>query len=133
EEYYKAEAAGIDVFDPKSVDVINQWIEQQTEGLIKDMLDQIPPDAVMYLVNAIYYKADWKYQFDAEKTQKEPFHISPERLVQVDMMSFREAGSIKAFQGQGFQYLEIPYSTGQYLMGVLLPDDYELAGVEEQF
>ena len=133
EEYYKAEVAGIDVFDPKSVNIINQWIEQQTQGLIKDMVDQIPPNAVMYLVNAIYYKADWKYQFDLEKTKKEPFHISPERQVQVDMMSFKEAGTIKAFQGQGFQYLEIPYSTGQYSMGVLLPDGYDLSEVEEQF
>src|SRR5690606_13700258 len=46
---------------------------------------------------------------------------------------FKEAGTIKAFQGQGFQYLEIPYSTGQYSMGVMLPDGYDLAGVEEQF
>jgi serine protease inhibitor len=133
EEYYNAEVAGIDVFDPKSVNIINQWIEQHTEGLIKDMLVQIPPNAVIYLVNAIYYKADWKFQFDPGKTKKEPFHTSPERQVLVDMMSFKEAGTIKAFEGQGFQYLEIPYSTGQYSMGVLLPDGYEVAGVQEQF
>src|SRR5690606_30966365 len=133
EEYYNAEVAGIDVFNPKSVDIINGWIEQQTQGLIKDMLDRVPTDAVMYLVNAIYYKADWKYQFDRAKTQKEPFHISPERQVSVDMMSLKEAATVRAFQGQGFQYLEIPYSTGQYSMGVLLPDGYDLAAVEEQF
>ncbi len=133
EEYYNAEVAGIDVFDPRSVDIINGWIEQQTQGLIKDMLDQIPSNAVMYLVNAIYYKADWKYQFDPAKTQKEPFHISPERQVPVDMMSFKEAGTVKTFKSQGFQYLEIPYSTGQYSMGVLLPDGFDLSAVEEQF
>src|SRR5690606_18201538 len=65
ESYYNAEVAGIDVFNPQSVNIINNWIEQQTQGLIRDMLDKIPPDAVMYLVNAIYYKADWRYQFDA--------------------------------------------------------------------
>jgi serine protease inhibitor len=133
EEYYKAEVAGIDVLNPKSVDIINSWIERQTQGLIKDMLDQIPPDAVMYLVNAIYYKADWKYQFDPAKTQEEPFHISPERQVSVDMMSLKEAGTVRAFQGAGFQYLEVPYSTGQYSMGVLLPDGYDLGAVEDQF
>lgn len=133
EEYYKAEVAGIDVFNPKSVDIINGWIEQQTQGLIKDMLDQIPPDAVMYLVNAIYYKADWKYRFDPAKTQQEPFHISPGRQVQVDMMSLKEAGTLKAFQGQGYQYLEIPYSTGQYSMGILLPEAGDLAAVADQF
>src|SRR5690606_29616894 len=76
---------------------------------------------------------DWKYQFDRAKTQKEPFHISRERQVSVDMMSLKEAATVRAFRGQGFQYLEIPYSTGQYSMGVLLPDGYDLAAVEEQF
>ena len=133
EEYYNAEIAGIDVFDPRSVDIINGWIEQQTQGLIKDMLDQIPPDAVMYLVNAIYYKADWKYRFDPAQTQKEPFYISPERQVPVDMMSFKEAGTIKIFREHAFHYLEIPYSTGQYSMGVLLPNGHDLAEVEDQF
>lgn len=133
EEYYNAEVAGIDVRDPKSVGIINDWIEQQTQGLIKDMLDKIPSNAVMYLVNAIYYKADWKYQFDPANTKKEPFYVSPERQVQVDMMSFKEAGTVKAFTGQGFQYLEIPYSTGQYSMGVLLPNGHDLVEVEDQF
>ena len=133
EEYYNAEVAGIDVLNPTSVDIINGWIEQQTHGLIKDMLDKVPSDAVMYLVNAIYYKADWKYQFDQSKTTEEPFYISPEQSVPMDMMSVKEAATVRAFQGQGFQYLEIPYSTGQYSMGVLLPDRFDLSAVEEQF
>jgi len=133
ENYYEAEVAGINVFDPKSVSIINGWIEQKTQGLIKDMLDQIPPDAVMYLVNAIYYKADWKYQFHPEKTQKEPFYISPEQKVVVDMMSVKETATVRVFQGQGFRYVEIPYSTGQYSMGVLLPEGYGLEEIEEQF
>src|SRR5690554_4651447 len=118
-EYYNAEVAGIDVRDPKSVEIINGWIEQQTQGLIKDMLDQIPPDAVMYLVNAIYYKADWKYQFDASKTKKEPFYVNQNKQVQVDMMSLGDAaGTMKLYSGDAYQYVEIPYSTGQYSMGV---------------
>lgn len=133
EEFYDAKVAGIDVFDPKSVDIINQWIERQTEGLIKDMLDQIRPDAVMYLVNAIYYKADWRFQFDPKKTIKAPFHIAADRQVQVDMMSFMEAGTIQSYRGEDYQYLEIPYSTGQYSMGVLIPDGYDLSAVEKDF
>lgn len=97
------------------------------------MLDHIPPDAVMYLVNAIYYKADWKYQFDPEKTQKQTFHISPEQKVMIDMMSVKETATVRVFQGQGFRYVEIPYSTGQYSMGILLPEGYGLEEIEEQF
>src|SRR5690606_22861038 len=111
QEYYHAEVAGIDVLDPGSVEIINSWIERQTEGLIKDILDQVRPDAVMYLVNAIYYKADWKSQFDPAKTQKESFYVSPGKEVKVDMMSFKGGAPIRSFHGENFKYLEIPYST----------------------
>lgn len=63
QEYFNAEIAPLDMLDPNSVDVINHWIEKQTNDLIQDMLDFIPPDAVMYLVNAIYFKGDWAYNF----------------------------------------------------------------------
>lgn len=132
ETYYKAEVAGIDVFNPQSVNIINNWIDQQTQGLIRDMLDQIPPDAVMYLVNAIYFKADWKYQFDSKKTKKEAFYVSPGKEVQVDMMSLGEPSTIKAYPTGDFNYLEIPYSTGQYSMGILLPDGHDIQAVEEE-
>src|SRR5690606_7658297 len=112
EQFYNAEVAGIDVADPKSVRIINDWIENQTKGRIKDMLDQVPADAVMYLVNAIYYKADWRYPFDAAKTAKEAFLIW-------------------IFEYYVFQYIDIPYSTGQYSMGILLPHDYDLSVVED--
>lgn len=132
EDYYKAEVAGIDVLDPKSVDIINGWIERNTEGLIKDMLDEIPPNAVMYLVNAIYYKADWKYRFDAGKTKTEPFYITPDRPVEVDMMSLGEAAAMKFYGGNDYSYLEIPYSTGQYSMGVILPNGHNIEEIEEE-
>jgi len=132
EDYYKAEVAGIDVFDPKSVDIINGWIERNTEGLIKDMLDRIPPDAVMYLVNAIYYKADWKYRFDAGETKKEPFYIAPDKKVEVDMMSLGKGAEMKLYAGDTYNYLEIPYSTGQYSMGVVLPNGHNMEEIEEE-
>ena len=130
EDYYKAEVAGIDMFDPKSVDIINGWIERNTEGLIKDMLDRIPPDAVMYLVNAIYYKADWKYRFDAGETKKELFYIAPDKKVEVDMMSLGKGAEMKFYAGDTYNYLEIPYSTGQYSMGVVLPNGHNMEEIE---
>lgn len=133
EKFYQAEVSGIDVLNPNAVDIINNWIAQQTEGKIQDMLDRVPPDAVMYLVNAIYYKADWKYRFDKEKTEKAPFFVSPGKQVQVDMMGLGKAGTIKSYHAGDFAYLEIPYSTGQYSMGILLPEDHHLAEAEKAF
>ncbi len=125
-DFYRAEIAALDMLDPQSVNVINNWISQQTEGLIKDMIDEIPPNAVMYLVNAIYFKGDWKYSFDVEKTQKAPFYISPSREVEVDMMQLGDAATFDFYAGNNFRYFEIPYSTGQFSMGILTGTDHNL-------
>ncbi|SHN04044.1 serpin B [Cyclobacterium lianum] len=120
---FGAEVAGLDMGNPQSVDVINNWIEQNTEGLIKDMLDAIPPNAAMYLVNAIYFKADWKYRFDEKLTKKAPFTTSGGAEVQVDMMQLAEPTTLKFHSESGLDYLEIPYSTGQYSLGILTADE----------
>jgi serine protease inhibitor len=131
-DYYRAEIAALDMLDPQSVNVINNWISQQTEGLIQDMIDEIPPNAVMYLVNAIYFKGDWKYSFDADKTQKAPFHVSPSREVEVDMMQLGDAATFHYYSGNNFRYFEIPYSTGQFSMGILTGTNHNLDDALDQ-
>ena len=130
-EYYNAEIAGLDILDPNSVNIINNWIAQKTNNLIQDMLDEMPSNAVLYLVNAIYYKADWKYQFDASKTKKEKFYISPGNDVQVDMMTTDKATAYKTYQGNDYLYFEIPYSTGQYSMGIVFNQEGNLDQVSQ--
>ncbi|NHE55480.1 serpin family protein [Cyclobacterium plantarum] len=122
-ESYGAELASLDMANPQAADIINRWIETNTEGLIKDMLDQVPASAVMYLVNAIYFKADWKYRFDESQTKKAPFTTSDGAEVQVDMMQLAEATTLKFHTEGGLDYLEIPYSTGQYSLGILTSDE----------
>ena len=68
EDYFNAAIKEADFSDPKTVDLINGWIEDQTNDKIKDMLDQIPEDVIMYLINAIYFNANWKYEFPKEDT-----------------------------------------------------------------
>lgn len=112
--------------DPNSVKVINDWVEKKTRSMIRDILDFIPPNAVMYLVNAIHYKADWKYQFDSKKTKKEPFYPSPNSPIQVDMMDLDKAATFRVYGENGYRYLEIPYSTGQYNMAILYNESGDL-------
>jgi serpin B len=123
---FGAEVAGLNMGNPQSVNIINNWIEANTEGLIKDMLDQISPEAVMYLVNAIYFKADWKYRFNASNTEKAPFKLSPGQEVEVDMMRMDEPTSLRYFRADNLEYLEIPYSNGNYTMGVITTTDFGL-------
>jgi serine protease inhibitor len=121
--YYRAEVSALDMGNPSSVNVINNWIAQQTNNLIKDMLDNIPANAVMYLVNAIYFKADWTYNFPKSNTKKEKFYPKNGPEVMVDMMDLEKAASFKYYGTADYGYLEIPYSSGQYNMGVLFDQE----------
>ncbi|GAB3646380.1 serpin family protein [Echinicola sediminis] len=129
---YLAALSQLDMKSTGAADIINKWIEDQTENLIKDMLDQVDTDAVMYLVNAIYFKGNWKFQFDKNQTKKETFHINASQSTLVDMMGIDQAAGFLTFKDEGLTYIEIPYSTGQYSMGILLPDHYGLEQIESQ-
>lgn len=132
-DYYGAEVAALDMVNPQSLNIINGWISNKTEGIIQDMLDFIPANTVMYLVNAIYFKGDWKYEFPASGTKKAPFYPSRNNSVEVDMMELDAPGSFRYYASDRMRYLEIPYSTGQYSMGVLSGIDHNLDEVLADF
>ncbi|MDR7129945.1 serpin B [Algoriphagus sp. 4150] len=132
-QYFNAEIAPFNVYDPNSVDIINHWIEKQTNNLIKDMLDFIPEDAVMYLVNAIYFKGDWTYNFPKENTRKEKFTLRNGQEIMTDMMNLGEPAGFKAYGTADYTYLEIPYSSEQYSMGVLVNESGNLSQLYPHF
>ncbi len=100
---------------------INAWVEEKTEEKIKDLIapDVLDPLTRLVLVNAIYFKGDWKIPFDPDQTDEAPFYVSGEETVDVLMMfqtgrfSYAEAGVVKA--------LELPYAGGDISMLILLP------------
>ena len=129
ETYYDANISALDFNEPNAHQVINNWIASQTNDLIKNMLDGIPREAVMYLVNAIYFKGDWKYQFDPQKTKKEPFFTESGSTLQVDMMESKGKVGLNIGGNARVNYLEIPYSTGQYQMAIIQPQSGSLSSI----
>lgn len=130
--YFRAEVAPLDMFNPNSVNIINNWIAQQTNNLIREMLDQIPANAVMYLVNAIYFKGDWTYNFPKANTKKEKFTLRNRQEVMVDMMDMGGASDLNVSFNQGLTYVEIPYSSEQYNMGVVFNQSGDLSQIAPQ-
>ena len=63
-----------DINDASAPDKINAWIEDNTNGLIKKMIDKLNDNTVMLLINAIYFKGKWKSQFEESKTIQMPFY-----------------------------------------------------------
>jgi len=123
ETYYDAESKPFKAGDPQAPVIINNWIEDNTNGLIKDMIDEIPADVVMLLVNAIYFKGMWKYQFDKTETDDLPFYKNGNVAVDVPTMSLEE--KLRIYRGEDFILAELPYGQGNFVMDIILPDEYD--------
>ncbi|MEN8229301.1 MAG: serpin family protein [Bacteroidota bacterium] len=118
-DYFDAEVKEANFSDPQTVDLINQWIESNTNDKIKDMLDQIPVDAVMYLINAIYFNAPWKYEFEKSETYQGDFSLANGTNHQVDYM--RVSGDFQYTSNEDFTAVELPYGDSTFSMVVMLP------------
>jgi serpin B len=119
-EWYLAEARNFDVSDPRSVDIINGWIEEKTHDRIQKMLSSLDRDLVMLLINAVYFNGKWKYQFDAKFTAERPFYLTPGNPVNVPVMYQKQKFSVA--KPEGVTLIELPYGQGNYSMVVALPE-----------
>ena len=120
-EYFDAEARALDFDDPASVDVINQWASDATNGRIDKVIDRIEVYHIMFLLNAIYFKGTWTQEFDPEDTRPAPFRRADGSEVTVQMMHL-EAGSRVPFAATNeYQAIELAYGGGAYAMVVVLP------------
>ncbi|HLO59179.1 MAG TPA: serpin family protein [Bacteroidales bacterium] len=118
-QFYNAEVDSLDFSDPSSAGTINGWVNVQTHGKINKIIDGIPGDAVMYLINAIYFKGIWQYEFDKSKTFSGSFTANGGSSVSVDYMT--QSGTFQAAQYSGFDMIELPYGRGNFSMVILLP------------
>jgi serine protease inhibitor len=118
--YFNAEVAGLDFSSPSSVDIINSWVNQNTNGKINEILESIPRDAVMYLINAIYFKADWKYKFDHSLTVDSLFTTSDGSSLTCKMMV--QANNFNYLSNDLFQAVDLPYGDSLFSMTIFLPN-----------
>ena len=109
---------------------INQWVSDQTEERIQDLLapGMIDASTRLVLVNAIYFKADWQDQFDANNTHKAPFYLLDGTDVQVEMMSDTQV--LPYLRRENYQAVELPYAGGTAAMDIFLPDEGAFAAFE---
>lgn len=117
--YFYAEVSPLDFGNPDAVTTINNWVADKTNDKITEILDAIPADAVMYLINAIYFKGIWKYEFDESDTEEKPFYLSNGTTKDVPMMV--QEGSFNYLSNDILQAVEMPYGAGNYSMIILLP------------
>ncbi len=92
---------------PENTSVINKWIEEKTEGKISDLLPQKETKPLdLFLVNTVYFKADWLQKFDLKDTRKMPF-LTPTGFVDVDMMFDKRKAEY--FEDEKMQAIRLAY------------------------
>ena len=120
---FRAEISTLDFNDPSALQTINQWVNTNTNGKISEILDEIEPESVLFLINTIYFKATWKRKFNPWQTRNRTFHLITDGKKQVPMMATESWGSFYPYyRGDIFQAISLPYRDGQMSMYILLPD-----------
>ncbi|KAM7036223.1 ovalbumin-like [Passerculus sandwichensis] len=104
---------------------INSWVKNQTNGQIRDFLEpsSVNPQTVLVLVNAIYFKGKWKTPFQEEHTEEVPFNVTEQESRPVQMMYQNSTFRVGRVAEDKIKVLELPYTSGELSLLVLLPDD----------
>lgn len=117
---YGAQVQELDFTSPDAKDVINGWCAEKTDNCIKDVLKEIPEDARLYLLNALYFKGIWKNQFEKSNTKAEQFtNVDGTRSTVRMMNMFGERFNYT--ENEYFSIAEFPYGNEAFSMAVLLP------------
>lgn len=107
-------------FDDSTLKAINNWVKEKTHDMIPEILDRIPEEADMYLVNALAFEAEWDEPYDEFSVQEGKFTLSDGTEKDVNFLWSSESAFLPDGNARGFiKY----YKGGRYAFTALLPDE----------
>ena len=111
--------------------LVNDWVSEETEGRIEDLLapEAITRSTRLVLANAVYFKAEWQLPFDERATSRAPFYSLDGGESRVSMM--RRTAIFGYSRGTGYQAVELLYNGGEMSVTILLPDQGRYAEIED--
>ncbi len=130
---YGAELAQVDFNQPEAArETINKWVEDKTQDKIKNLIPS--PSSIkgarLVLTNAVYFKGDWKDQFNKSLTKDQPFHVTASQQIKAPLMHQKHKFRYAAVDD--VQLLDMPYGDGSLSMVVLLPKKTDGLGKLEE-
>ena len=117
--FYDATVKVVDFGHPATVNVINKWASDNTNGLIEEVIGGTRPEDLMYLLNAIYFKGIWTSEFEKKNTDRRPFTYENGIRENVDMM--KQTAKFNYTADENMQLVQLPYGNEAFSMMVLLP------------
>ena len=121
QEYFDAIVQRLDFNTQEAVDTMNNWVRENTQGLIDGIVEPpINPLTVMFLINAIYFKGTWTYEFDEADTREDVFTLLDGSQIDVQMMH-RDEGAFDYLHTDEFEAINLPYGDEKYSMVIMLP------------
>ncbi len=120
-DYFAARIENLNFDDPASAGTINGWVKDKTRNKIPSIVDEIDPATILFLINAIYFKGTWTYQFEPKSSYDGAFHHPSGDKTRKFM--FQE-DDYDYLDHEGFEAIRIPYGKSQrFAMYVFLPDE----------
>jgi serpin B len=117
--FYEAKITDLDFNEPDAKNIINQWVTEATRNKITEIIDEITPEDVLFIINALYFKGNWTYQFQESNTTEKPFYVSQGIIQQHLMMS--RSGEYRYYENEQFQAISLPYGQEKLSMYIFLP------------
>ncbi|MBD1860904.1 MULTISPECIES: serpin family protein [Trichocoleus] len=119
QQFYKAQITELDFTQPQAASQINRWVQQKTRGKISQIVDQVQPNLVLLLLNAVYFKGKWSEAFDAAATVERPFTLANGTRKQHPLMT--QTGEYDYYETNKFQAVSLPYGEGRLSLYLFLP------------
>lgn len=118
--YYDAAVKVENFGNPNTVNDINNWVKEKTNGKIQKILDATSTDDLMYLLDAIYFNGAWTYSFKISDTKNDLFHLQNGNSVEVPFMN--QTIKTNLYHDSSFEILELPYGYDNgFSMYIALP------------
>ncbi|KAJ8262916.1 hypothetical protein COCON_G00153730 [Conger conger] len=128
--YYESEGFSTDFSKPEEAkEQINKYVNEKTKGKISELVQDVDPQVVMYLINYIYFKGKWEIPFDPKATKEHDFHVDDKTTVSVPMMHKQEYFHVYHDEDISTHVLQLHYNESVSMM-LVLPEK-GLQGLEE--
>jgi serpin B len=117
--YYGAEVNTLDFFDGNAENIMNNWVSDNTHEKITSIIDVIPPMAVAYIMNAVYFNGTWTKEFDKENSKDLRFNFADGTIANVAGMQMQD--TLAYYENEDFSVVELPYGNEKFSMTIFLP------------